>query len=127
MFKKHHVLLALVLLQLALLSCKKSSNTTTDVKSNFVGNWAGAQQLTGAPAPYKFSLAINADNTVVNIDSAFGNQSYPGSYTYTADSLKITYNNGTKWNLKFTNNYAGCSGNILGYAGATGTVSMTKK
>jgi hypothetical protein len=63
----------------------------------------------------------------VNIDSAFGNQAYPGTYNYTTDSLTISYSNGTKWSMKFSNNYAGCSGAMQGYAGAVGTVSMTKK
>lgn len=124
---KKIITVILVMTSLLFAACKKSSNTNTDVKSNFVGNWSGAQQITGISIPYKFSLAINADNTVLNIDSAFSNQAFPGSYTYTTDSLKITYNNGTKWSLKFTNNYAGCSGTVLGAAGATGTVSMTKK
>ena len=111
----------------AFCSCKKSSNATTDIKSNFVGNWAGAQQFSGVSGSYKFSLSVNQDNSVVNIDSAFSNQAYPGTYTYTADSLKISYTNGTKWNLKFSNNYSGCSGTVLGYAGANAIVSMTKK
>lgn len=111
----------------AFCSSKKSSNATTDSKSNFIGNWSGAQQFSGVSGSYKFSLSVNQDNSVINIDSAFGNQAYPGTYTYTTDSLKIIYTNGTKWNLKFSNNYAGCSGTVLGYAGATATVSMTKK
>lgn len=108
-------------------ACKKSSTATTDNKSLFVGSWTGAQQVTGAPFPYKFSLQINNDNTLVNIDSAFSNQAFPGTYTYTTDSLKISYANGTKWLLKFSNNYASASGNLLGFAGAVGTISMTKK
>ena len=109
------------------LSCKKSNGVTSDVKTKFIGNWAGVLQYTGASTQYKYSLAINADNSVVNIDSAFGNQRFPGTYVYTADSLKITYNNGTKWSLKFADNYSGCSGGVLGYTGAVGSTTMTKK
>ncbi len=124
---KKILIITIAVLAITIASCKKSSSTNTDVKNSFVGNWAGIQVFTGASTSYKFSLAINADNTVVNIDSAFGNQAYPGTYTYTADSLKINYNNGTKWSLKFLNNYSGCSGSVLGYSGATATVSMAKK
>jgi hypothetical protein len=114
-------------LSLQIISCKKNSADNTDTKQFFTGNWAGAQQFTGSSDLYKFSLLINLDNTLVNIDSAFGNQAFPGTYTYTADSLKINYNNGTKWSLKFLNNYTACSGTVLGFAGATATVNMTKK
>lgn len=117
---------ALLLLVFVKGSCKKSE-TIPDAKSSFTGNWAGSQQFTGVPIPYKFSLAINLDNTVVNIDSAFGNQVFPGTYTYSSDSLKITYANGTKWSLKFLNNYTGASGTVAGYAGGVATVSMLKK
>lgn len=110
-------------------ACKKSSTATTpDAKSSFVGNWAGGQIINGAPNnPYKFSLAINADNIVLNIDSSFNNAPFPGTYTYTNDSIKVVYNNGTKWNLKFLNNYTTGTGAVLGVNGATGTVTMTKK
>ncbi len=126
MFKKNDAVIAALLLVLAIFSCKKS-DSPADVKSNFVGNWAGALQVTGSTVPLKFSLLIKEDNTLINIDSAFSNQVFPGTYTYTADSLKITYNNGTKWNLRFSNNYTGCAGTFLGFAGATGTVNMLKK
>jgi hypothetical protein len=105
-------------------SCKKSSTTTPDTRF-FVGNWAGALQYTGSSTQYKFSLAVNSDNTVINIDSAFSNQVFPGTYTFTADSLKIIYANGTKWNLKFITNTS-CYGGVLGYSGAVGTANMTK-
>lgn len=122
------ILTIATILSLQLISCKKDSTNNTDTKQFFTGNWAGAQIFSGGiPLEAKFSLVINPDNTVVNIDSAFGNQVFPGIYTYTTDSLKINYNNGTKWSLKFLNNYTACSGTVLGFAGATATVSMTKK
>lgn len=112
---------------LAFISCKKDSNEPTDVKNLFAGDWYGAQQINGIAGEYKFSLNIGADNTVINIDSAFSNQVFPGTYTYTADSLKINYTNGTIWRLKFRNNYTGCTGTVAGFQGAVGTVNMTKK
>jgi len=124
---KKKLIVITIALSVALTACTKSDTPTPDAKSSFVGNWAGSQQFTGVSGPYKFSLSVNTDNTVVNIDSAFANQAYPGTYTYTTDSLKINYANGTKWNLKFLNNYTACSGTVLGYAGGTATVSMTKK
>ncbi len=117
----------LAFLSVTFFACKKNKTAAPDVKNRFVGNWAGAQQYTGISTPYKFSLAINSDNTLVNIDSAFANQSYPGTYTYTADSLFINYANGTKWRMRFLADYTSCTGSMAGYSGATATVSMTKK
>lgn len=122
---KKTLIIIVTILSVATVACKKSNDTTPETRF-FVGNWAGALQYTGSPTQYKFSLAVNSDNTVVNIDSAFGNQVFPGTYTFTADSLKINYTNGTKWNLKFITNTA-CSGAVLGYSGSVGTVNMTKK
>lgn len=111
-----------------LLSCNKDDGNPTpiDVKTYFVGNWSGQQQINGIAFPYAFDLIIYNDNTLKNIDLAFGSQEFPGIYTYTNDSLKINYNNGTRWKLKFSNNYNSCSGIVLGAQGATGTVNMTK-
>lgn len=108
-------------------SCKKSKTAAPDVKDKFIGNWAGAWQFIAIGVPYHYSLQITSNNTLTIIDSAFGNQPFPGTYRYTADSLIINYNNGTRWDMKFTGNYTGCSGNVLGFSGAAGTVSMTKK
>jgi hypothetical protein len=118
-------IIIVTILSVVFWACKKSKDTTADSRF-FLGNWAGALQYPGSSTQYKFSLAVNSDNTVVNIDSAFGNQVFPGTYTFTTDSLKISYANGTKWNLKFITNTA-CSGGFLGYSGAVGTVNMTKK
>lgn len=113
---------------LFLTSCSKDDDAAPidDVKARFVGTWSGQQQIVGATGPYAFDLFLYENNTVKNIDLAFGSQEFPGSYTYTNDSLKINYNNGTRWKLKFSNNYNGCSGIVLGAQGATGTVSMSK-
>jgi hypothetical protein len=124
---KRVIILAVSVLSVFIISCKKDKATTTDVKTKFVGNWVGNVMENGSTALYKFSLQINADNSVVNIDSAFSNQVFPGTYTYTSDSLKISYNNGTKWNLGFSNNYTVSAGSFVGYNGAVGTVSMSKK
>ncbi|MDN3678142.1 hypothetical protein QWY90_12580 [Flavobacterium paronense] len=110
----------------SLFSCSKDDDNSTDVKNLFIGNWSGQQQIVGASNPYAFDLIIYSDNTLKNIDLAFSSQEFPGSYTYTNDSLKINYNNGTKWKLKFSNNYTSCSGSVLGAQGATGTVTMSK-
>jgi hypothetical protein len=111
-----------------LISCNKDDGAPTpiDVKTFFVGNWSGQQQIVDASSPYAFDLFIYSDNTLKNIDLAFSSEESPETYTYTNDSLKINYNNGTKWKLKFSNNYSNCSGSVLGYAGATGTVTMSK-
>ncbi len=118
-----------IILLLQIISCKKSSVENLNVKNNFTGNWAGTEEfLGGIPVVNKFSLAINTDNSVVNIDSSSGNRVSLGTYTYTADSLKINYNNGTTWSLKFLNNYSECSGTatINSLVGAT-IISMQKK
>jgi hypothetical protein len=110
------------------ISCSKDDDTPTpiDVKTYFVGNWSGQQQINGISFPYAFNLFIYNDNTLKNIDLAFGSQEFPGTYTYTTDSLKINYNNGTRWKLKFLNNYSNCTGSVLGAQGAIGTVTMSK-
>jgi hypothetical protein len=108
-------------------SCKKGKTAPPDVKDKFVGNWAGAWQYTSIGLPYRYSLHITSNNTLTIIDSAFSNQSFPGTYQYTEDSLLITYNNGTKWNMKFNSNYTSCAGAMIGAIGELGTVSMTKK
>ena len=122
---KRTIIIIAAALTVAIAACKKS-NPVTEVKNNFVGTWAGDLQYTGASTRYKYSLDVNSDNTVINIDSAFNNQVFPGTYTFTTDSLKIIYANGTKWNLKLTSNTT-CAGGVLGYSGAVGTTSMTKK
>jgi hypothetical protein len=111
-----------------LFSCSKDDDAPTpiDVKTRIVGNWSGQQQIVGASIPYAFDLFIYSDNTLKNIDLAFSSQEFPGIYTYTNDSLKINYNNGTKWKLKFLNNNTSCSGSVLGAQGAIGTVTMSK-
>jgi hypothetical protein len=111
-----------------LISCNKDDDTPApiDVKTYFAGNWSGNVQYDGFTDLYPFDLIIYTDNSLKNIDIAFGSQEFPGTYTYTNDSLKINYNNGTKWKLKFSNNYTSCSGSVLGYQGATGTVSISK-
>ncbi|WP_445453707.1 hypothetical protein [Flavobacterium sp. 25HG05S-40] len=111
-----------------LISCNKDDDNSSqiDVKSRIVGNWSGNLQFDGLSDLYPFDLIAYTNNTVKNIDIAFGSQEFPGTYTYTNDSLKINYNNGTKWKLKFSNNYNSCSGSFLGFEGATGTVSMSK-
>ena len=111
---------------LFLFSCSKDDDNSTDVKTLFKGNWSGNAEYEGSTNLYPFDLIIYTDNTLKNIDIAFGSQEFPGTYTYTNDSLKINYNNGTKWKLKFSNNYTNCSGSVLGYLGATGTVTMSK-
>jgi len=110
------------------ISCNKDDDNPApiDVKSRIVGNWSGNIQYDGFTALYPFDLIIYTDNTLKNIDIAFGSQEFPGTYTYTNDSLKINYNNGTKWKLKFSNNYNNCSGTFLGYNGDPGTVTMSK-
>lgn len=123
---KKTFLIGAALLCLIIFSCKKGDKTLS-VHDKFVGDWAGALQVNGAGALYKFSMLIKSDNTLINIDSAFSNQNFPGTYTFTTDSLLINYNNGTKWKLRFSNNYTNCSGTFLGYSGSVGTVSMTKK
>lgn len=122
---KKQLLTAFLFLIVITISCKK--HKTVDLQSKYVGNWAGAQQIVGISNPLKFSLQINSDNTVINIDSAYGNQVFPGTYTYTTDSLKINYSNGTKWSVKLNSQYTVGSGTVLGAQGAIGTVSMTKK
>lgn len=111
---------------LFLASCSKDSSTSTDAKTLFKGNWSGEQQIDGVANPYAFDLIIYQDDTVKNTDLAFNSEIFPGSYTYTNDSIKINYNNGTKWKLKFSNNYASATGIVLGAQGATGTVTMSK-
>ncbi len=127
--KKYFNFILAVSIIISIMACSKSDSATpADVKSIFVGNWAGSQQINGAPNnPYKFSLQINADNTVLNIDSSFNNTIFQGTYTYNNDSIKVAYNNGTKWNFKFFNNYTIGSGLVFGVNGAAGTISMTKK
>lgn len=109
-------------------SCSKDEETPVplDVKIFFVGDWSGNVKFNGFTDLYPFDLIIYPDNTLKNIDIAFGSQEFPGTYTYTNDSLKINYNNGTKWKLKFSNNFSSCSGTFLGFQGATGTVTMSK-
>jgi len=111
-----------------IISCNKDDDNSsqTDVKSRIVGNWSGNLQFDGFSDLYPFDLIAYTDNTLKNIDIAFGSQEFPGTYTYTNDSLKINYNNGTKWKLKFSNNYNNCSGTFLGYNGDPGTVTMSK-
>lgn len=116
-----------VVLSVFFFSCKKSKTAAPDVKDKFVGNWAGAWQFTSIGVPYRYSLHITSSNTLTIIDSAFSNQPFPGTYRYTPDSLLITYNNGTRWNMKFNNNYTSCAGAMIGAQGDPGTVSMTKK
>lgn len=116
-----------IILSVFFFSCKKSNTAAPDVKDRFVGNWAGAWQYTLIGLPYRYSLHLTTSNTLTIIDSAFGNQPFSGTYRYTADSLLITIQNGTKWNMKFSNNYISCAGEMIGALGAPGTVSMTKK
>lgn len=120
-------IISIAFLSLVFLACKKSDTPAPDVKSNFLGNWAGSQQVTGVSFPYKFSLQINSNNTVVNIDSAFSNEVFLGTYTYTSDSLIISYSNGTVWRMKFLTNYSSSTGLLFGARGATGTITMSKK
>ena len=89
------------------ISCNKDEDdpAQVDVKSRIVGNWSGNIKYDGFTTLYPFDLIAYTDNTLKNIDIAFGSQEFPGTYTYTNDSLKINYNNGTKWKLKFSNNY----------------------
>ena len=124
MKKKLFILISVI--SIAYISCKKD-NDTTDAKSKFTGDWAGGLIYDGTTDEYRFGLKILSDNSVVNIDSAFGNQVFPGSFTYTDDSINITYDNGTKWRMKFANNYSSCQGRVLGFSGSTGNVVMTKK
>lgn len=63
----------------AIIACKKDSAPVFDAKSSFAVNCSGTQRIAGAPSSYKFSLDINPDNTVVNIDSVLGNTGYPGT------------------------------------------------
>ncbi len=111
-----------------LISCNKDDDNSSqiDVKSRIVGNWSGNLQYDGFTNLYPFDLIIYTDNTFKNIDIAFNNEEFLGTYTYTNDSLKINYYNGTKWKLKFSNNYNSCSGTFLGYNGDPGTVTMSK-
>lgn len=113
---------------LIFISCSKDDDVPVplDVKIFFVGDWSGDIQYDGSTDLYPFDLIVYTDNTLKNIDIAFGNQEFPGTYTYTNDSLKINYNNGTKWKLKFSNNFSSCSGTFLGYNGDPGTVTMSK-
>ena len=75
------------------ISCNKDDDNPApiDVKSRIVGNWSGNIQYDGFTALYPFDLIIYTDNTLKNIDIAFGSQEFPGTYTYTNDSLKINY------------------------------------
>lgn len=115
---------------LLLLSCSKDDPAPApliiDAKTFFAGEWSGQQQRDDVTYPYLFDLVIYPNNTVKNIDLEFDSQEFPGTYTYTADSLKINYNNGTKWKLRFYDNFTSCSGILLGAQGATGTVTMSK-
>jgi|GEM_PF-2011040 len=124
-FQKTPAFIALFFL-VTLFSCSKDKDTPTDVKTFFIGDWSGNVLYDGSTDLYPFDLIIYSDATLKNIDIAFSSQEFPGSYTYTNDSLKINYNNGTKWKLKFSNNYTSCSGSVLGYQGATGTINMSK-
>ncbi len=110
------------------ISCNKDEDNPAqiDVKSRIVGNWSGNIKYDGFTTLYPFDLIIYSDNTFKNIDIAFNNEQFLGNYTYTSDSLKLNYNNGTKWKLKFSNNYNDCSGSFLGYNGDPGTVTMSK-
>lgn len=123
---KRTFLITATLVSVVLFACKKEDKTLS-VQDRVVGDWAGALQVNGAGALYKFSMQIKSDKTLNNIDSAFSNQNFPGAYTITNDSLLINYTNGTIWRMRFSNNYTNCSGTFLGYSGAVGTVSMTKK
>ena len=116
-----------VVLSVFFFSCKKSKTAAPDVKDRFVGSWAGTWQYASIGQPYPYSLQLTSSNTLTLIDSAFGNQPFSGTYRYTADSLLITLENGTKWNMKFINNYTNCAGAMIGSRGALGTVNMTKK
>lgn len=120
-------IMALIAL-LIFISCSKDDDNSepTDVKSRIVGNWSGNLQYDGFTNLYPFDLIIYTNNTFKNIDIAFNNEEFLGTYTFTNDSLKINYNNGTKWKLKFSNNYKNCSGTFLGYNGDPGTVTMAK-
>ena len=71
-----------------LFSCSKDDNST-DVKTIFIGNWSGNLQYDGFTNLYPFDLIIYSDNTLKNIDIAFNNEEFLGTYTYTNDSLKI--------------------------------------
>ena len=115
-------------------ACKKS-DSAADTKSKFVGTWAGEWQVTNPQSGnYNFSLVINSDNTVLETDSAFGTPppTFNGTYTYTSDSIKITYPfpNGTQthWNFAFQNNYTAAAGTGVAADNVTPlSMSMTKK
>jgi len=121
------VISLLAVLSVFFFSCKKTKTEAPDIKDKFVGTWAGTWQYTSIGLPYPYSIQLTPSSTLTLIDSAFGNQPFSGTYRYTADSLLITLENGTKWNMKFNNNYTSCAGAMIGSRGALGTVSMTKK
>jgi len=120
-----------LLLPVAILSCSKSNSSTGDAKTKFVGNWYGNYKVTvsGSLKTYPVSQSFSSDNSTVQIDSLSGNppNSFPGIYTYTNDSIFITFNNGTKYRLGFSNEYNNCSGTGFYIAGSTGPVTLTKR
>lgn len=113
------------------MGCSKSSSSAADAKTKFVGNWFGNYKVTvsGLVKTYPVSQTFSTDNSTVQIDSLSGNPpvSFPGTYTYTNDSIFITFNNGTKYRLGFSNNYSNCSGTGFYIAGSTGPVTLTKR
>ena len=108
----------------AIFSCKKNS-TAIDTKTGFSS--AGGKYIANNKS-YPISQVINSDNTTRQIDSLSGNppNSIPGIYSYSNDSIFIVFNNSTKYNLRFSNNYICYSGTGFYIDGFTGPVTMTK-
>jgi hypothetical protein len=113
------------------MGCSKSNSSTVDAKTKIVGNWFGNYKVTvsGSLKTYPVSQTFSNDNSTVQIDSLSGNPpvSFPGTYTYTNDSIFITFNNGTKYRLGFSSDYTNCSGTGFYIAGSTGPVTLTKR